>query len=203
MKRGRHHAGDQVRLAANHRALTDDRRIGVERVRPQRVADHRDRRTACAIFIVGEFAPAFRRDTEHTEIAGRHALLRHRHRAIAHDEIHAAAEAEDGHVDRRPALTQCQPGMAALRQVVLCPVGALIVATDHCQLIRMRIWEGAQQHAVDDREDRSICADAQRQREHGGDREGRRPQEHADRVSHVAHNATLDGSQRSSVASGV
>src|SRR5262249_26025812 len=39
-----------------------------------------------------------------------------------------------------------------------------VVTPDHRQLLRLRIWHRAQQHAVDDAEDRRVRADAQRQR---------------------------------------
>ena len=60
-----------------------------------------------------------------------------------------------------------------------CPSDHVIHAD---QSVGFGIRQRLQQHAVDDAEDGAVGADAERQREHGDEREARRLDEAADRV---------------------
>jgi hypothetical protein len=66
-----------VRLAAQHDRPADDRPIRIERADPQCMAQHGYGWTVHAILLVGELATQLGRDAEHSEEAGRRALLRH------------------------------------------------------------------------------------------------------------------------------
>ena len=57
---------------------------------------------------------------------------------------------------------------------------------DPHELVGVRIRQRLDQHRVDDAEDRSGRADAEREREHGSEREGGPPQQAAQRVAQIA-----------------
>ena len=57
---------------------------------------------------------------------------------------------------------------------------------DPHELVGVRIRQRLDQHRVDDAEDRRRRADAEREREHGGEREGGPPRQAAQRVAQIA-----------------
>ncbi len=91
------------------------------------MAQHSNRWAVHTIFFVGELPTQLGRDAEHPEEAGGHALLRHRCRALAGNEIHATAQARPGgNIDGRAgAFAERHPREAALRQVVFGDARAL------------------------------------------------------------------------------
>ncbi len=57
---------------------------------------------------------------------------------------------------------------------------------DAYELVRVRVRQRLDQHRVNDTEDRSRRADTEREREHGGEREGGPPQQRAERMAQIA-----------------
>ena len=88
----------------------------------------------------------------------------------------------------------------------VCPMpivaGAIEMGDDLGEPLGLRIRKRPQQDPIDDGVDGRVRADAQRERQHGGDGEDGRLQQQADGVSQVAHTA-LDGSTRRQVDPGV
>ena len=68
----------------------------------------------------------------------------------------------------------------------------------YLELIRVRIRQRPQQHAVDDAEDGGVGADAERERQHGERRESRLTFESAERVEKVFSQVVHDGLDESS-----
>ena len=63
--------------------------------------------------------------------------------------------------------------------------GALHVADQHDEPIRVRVRQSAQQHRIDEAEHRRVGADADREHQNRDDAEGRRLDQTADGISHV------------------
>ena len=68
------------------------------------------------------------------------------------------------------------------------------------ELVRVRVRQRLDQHGVDDAEDRSGCADPEREREHGGKRECRPPRQATQRVAQIATERIGKGADRHSTS---
>jgi len=143
--------------------------------------------TVSPILVGGELAADGGRHAEDAEECRRDALLLHVLRVRADHHVHAGRSKTAGgrrQLDRGDAALQRFPGSASLS---VPDVTTRETRHDFGQPLRLRVWERAQQHAVHDRIDRSICTDAQRQRQCCGDRERWCLEEDADGISQIAH----------------
>ena len=103
-----------------------------------------------------------------------------------------------GEIDAAPAVGVPEAADVGERRALRAPVveierrhgrvehsGGAIGGVHLEQLLRVRKWQRSQQHAVDDGEDRGVRADAERERDDGGDRERGRGAELAQRVGEI------------------
>jgi hypothetical protein len=160
-------------------------------------------RTVGSILFGGELAADGGRHAEYAEERRRHALLLHVLGMRADHHVHAGRSKSAGgrrQLDRGDAALQRFPGSATL---AVADVAARETRHDLRQPLVLRVREGAQQYAIHDRVDRSICPDAQRERQCRRDRERWRLEEDTERVSQIAHIATLDGNWSGNVGSRV
>ena len=192
---GRHHADDFAAQAIDLDHLSDHRtsvKCGLPQLvrqnhdarRRRRRLSWRGRRAADVGFSLREQSSVRRLDSERVEqvlvdVCGTHAK-----RSIAGDEVRLARrERADGrkgavelaelHVFRRRDPELGEPERRKLRRQVHQPIG-------------LRIPERPQDDAVDDRENRGVGADAERERQHGhGGEAGSAPQ-HAQPMTHIA-----------------
>ena len=176
LKACRHDAGHRERLAVHGDDPSDDRRIRVEALAPQPVADHRQR-FAREERRGGEARPQNRLDADDREeirarfdggdahrLAARlgeiHLRIPPRRRVVEHLRQGAVIHEIDG---REPFVRE------ALR---------IIRLPDHGELIRIRVGKRPEHDAIEYREHGGRRADAERQRQHRRNREpGTSPQQ--------------------------
>ena len=200
---GRHDADDVVRPAVDLHGLPDDR-LPAKRRLPQFVREDRDRRAADArarrhrIGLARREEPSlFRLHAKGRQQMVVHQRRAHPHRAIARREIdragpaaraarrHAVADGEGAEVRERPAHLAELEILGCREPEPLQRAGGRIRREAH-QLLRRRISERPQNHAPEDREDRRVGADAERQRQQrDGGEHGAAPKR-ADPVAQIA-----------------
>jgi hypothetical protein len=189
---GRRHADDGVGLAVDLRIRSQHRRRRLVAAPPQRLADHRDAVAAALVLRIQEVSARHRRRAHHPEERGRRGGAR---RALG------SLRPGNGHAARRP---RPEVGEHAL---VLAPIEIALVggrpvgqrrqlAAPHLdQPVRIREGQRLEHHGVDHREERGGGADAERQREHGGDGEPGGPQQETETKAKIAqriHDGGLD-----------
>ncbi len=157
----RHHADDLKLFSVGIDVQLRQVRLGAEQLAPQRVADHGDVRIGAAF---GTEAVAQRRvHAEHIEELAGHGT----------DVPARAAVAADDQVSAAGVLGDRGEAMQSVAQVAIVQIGQrhrLAVAVDLVegdQLLRVRVWQGAQQDGIGDRQDRDCRAEPERQRGDG------------------------------------
>ncbi len=127
-------------------------------------------------------APEERRGTQNLEESRSDAHAWNLHRLAVSRQIHGdsidGGDLAEGAVARAP-----------IQEILrLNHVGAAerLAFPDHHQTVRLGKWEGAKEDRIDHAENRGGGADAQREHGDGGDGEGGRLAQHADRKSRVA-----------------
>ena len=192
-RRGHEDVGELVREEEPRRQHADDRdlpraalRRVVERERaaddvvgaaepalPVGVTDHGDRR-AIPLVLVRDEAPAKRPDAEHREqVAGDERVSRARAGAagiIGHRR--GAPRGEEGHVGQRVAPgTPVEDRGRGSRFAV--QAAADVVGPHEHEAAGVAVGQGPEEHGVRDAEQRRVGADAERERQHGRERETR------------------------------
>ena len=165
---------------------SQDARVAAESPLPERVAQHGDGRTVWPGFRLGERAADGWRHAEGLEQAGG--------RLRDGDLLGALAPEQVGgnHLDQCQRLERLR-ARAPLEEVQRMHrdgrlrIRRLFPERDEATGIRIR--QRTQQHRVDEAEDRGVCADAERQREHGDHREARALAKRAQGVSCVLERA--------------
>ena len=182
----RHDTYDRVRLAPEQNRLADDVRIAVEEPVPDVLAEHRDRRPAGPIFVVAERTALNRRDGEHSEVAGRHAMLADVRGRLPDDEIGpAAAHREHRGVKRGDAIAHRFPDRAVVRGRRKDAARPRRRSFDERQPGRIRIGQGPDQDRVSQAEDRRAGTNDERQRHDGRRGEGRRTPQDAHGIAEI------------------
>ena len=136
-------------------------------------------------FVLGhERAAGDRLDAEHVEDARRHPLARHRFGVAVAAGHHHAADVRRKAGDRleRPAARVPVEHVRRRREASRVRAGGL---PDRDQPIRVGVRQRPQQRRVDQREDRAVGADAERERQSPRRREHRRRTQLAERELHV------------------
>ncbi len=187
----RHHADDGDAAAVELNGAADDGRIAGEAALPETVAQDRDRVVSLRTFIVGERAPDQRRDAERREEVGRDVHADDFFRRARSGQVDAVV------VERRDPL-ECRRALAPADEVRRREhVGAArpprVGFPHHDQASGIAERQRLEQHRVDDREDRRVRADAQRERQHRDRREARRAQAQTDGVADVLKDVVHDG----------
>ncbi len=156
---------------------------------------------AGAILVGGEFAAGQHRDAKHREKAGAHALLLNEPCLFgsvrsADDEIDAGGPIrEDGPVRARHVVAHELPGPPIHGRVARHLAALLDRLREKGEPFRMRVGQRLEENGVDQRKDRRVDANRQREREDGGQREGWRAPQDAARVADVQPRC-LDESKR-------
>ncbi len=178
----RHDADDGAFHAVDENLCADDRPLG-ERAYPQLVREHDDERPVRSRLLLREYMPSRRCDTERREQVGRHDRRRDALRRFVGADVDGARVEGADVVERVVALSKLDELRAVDRKLIEPQLRE--PAADQNELARARIRQRPKQHAVDDAEDRGVGADAERQREHGDDREAGRARQSANRVARV------------------
>ena len=178
------------RIVVDRDRLADDLRVGAEPVAPIVVAQHRNRAVASLFVVVRRDDAADRRaDAEHLEIGAGHQLAGHalglpvrRRRSSPPSGARTCPEKTVGRRrasgDRRLTRAERAPPIrhrrscrgsprTSERQHVAARVAAVVVprAVEQHELVRVLHRQPPQQDFVDQREDRRVGADAQRDRQ--------------------------------------
>ena len=166
-------------------------------VAPESVTDDGHRRRVGAIVAGGQRAAGRRGDAHHRKVvAGNEMRLRPLGARRARDaDRHRVFSAADGgqRFERQARLSEELIGLVrvqvpgAAERVAAGGAFAHAARAEDDEARRLTHRQRLQQNRVEQRENRRIGADAQRERGDGDDREARGPQERANREANVAH----------------
>ena len=183
MKAGRHHADNRVASPIERDRLAYDLRACAKPALPEGIAQHDDLVLAIMVIFGSQRATRRRFDAERLkEFAG------NQHRTQALRLITARQVIVPVEVSRErfeylipilPVGEVCAPD----RPVIL-PLFQITFPNGH-QTVRILEWQRAQQYRIDDREDRGVRADAQRQGQDCYTRKAGPLQQHSQSVAHV------------------
>jgi len=169
LESGRHNTDDGQRLPAKHERLPDCRGVGAEPPPPERLADHDSRGRNCV--SGGEGAAGDRRDAQYLEEAEGHRSCRDGCRIVT-QRHHAAADGHRRHRDEG-AILLAPVEVIQGRGQEAGAVGRAI--PQHEQPVRRRLErQRPDEGSVNQREHRTVGADADRQRQHCHHGKGRR-----------------------------
>ena len=180
----RRDADHRDRRAVQRDDAADERWVSAETTCPQTLADHGHRR-ARLLFRVGESASRDRRDPEHVQQRGADAVA---------DELlglSRAAQIEAGESDRRELVER--PHLLAPRHEIqhrcaeVRKVEPIVLLGDLDEAMGIGERQRPEQHRVHDGEHRRVRGDRQRDGQHDGRRERRRPPDRAERVPKIVH----------------
>ena len=185
---GRRHADDRHRQAVERDVAVQHAGIAGEAPHPVVVAQHRDRLSARrAIVVRREGAADLRAHAEDVEEVAGHELAVHALGLSAGEQRQRRREAGDHAVEHRVLIPQVAVHRVRQGAVVERPSPERAGAVEHDELLGRLHRQHPQQHLVGEREDRGVRADAERQRQHDDDGEGRRLEEGAQGVAEIAH----------------
>ena len=168
-------------------APADDGGIRPERRRPERVAEHDHRRGALSCIAGLDEAAGDRLHAERLEQSGAR-LERRREERIAVGG-HRRREVPERRHRLDALLPRRQIDVVADGDELLRDARAIVAMTEDDEIVGVRIRQRPQQDGLDDGEDRGVGADAQRQRQNGGDREERLSAEQTNTVPQVVEHA--------------
>ena len=181
---GRGDADDGVAAPSHSQRAADNLRVAAERALPVAVAEHHHRMAAPRDIVLGQNGPAeLRLDAEERKRASRHRL--------AHDGALPCPRDRSARGERRRGDAAEDLGRALaqvldvrVRHRIEPPPAFGFVDVDE----RLGLHERgvAEEHRVDDAEDRCVGADADRERQHGHRREARMAAQRAQAVADVA-----------------
>ena len=186
----RHDADHFVCVAAERQRAPDDVRVAGEAALPHPGTDDRHVRPVRTVFVARERPAERQRRAEHGEVAARYV-----HRVDVLGQV-AAEEVRAG-IARLIRGDRLEGGRLVAPQDELRDRGQPRRADARRgheleEAIGLRIGERPQQHGVDDGEDRGVRADADGEHGERGQRESRRPPQHAARVDGVACEVSED-----------
>ena len=161
----RHDADYRVRSAVQPDVTADETRLRVEARPPEGLAQHDDAGTL-AVIVLRKRAPGDGPDAERIEDAGRDPLprdgFRHAVGAAHHHSAHTAHEAAND-LEAAAALGEIEEVVRG--DALVCGGGGAL--RDHHRASGLGNRQGPEQRGVDEREDRAVGADAERQGEDG------------------------------------
>ena len=166
------HAYDDVRIAVDRNGASGDLRIAAEPGCPRVVRENDDVRAAGPILVGAEATTDQRLHGEDAEVIHADVDALDLLGPVAAAEIHAGAGEVVGG-DPVERLGTAPGHELGNRRCAGCAVR--ILTADLNEPIRVRVRQRAQQHTVDDREDRGIRPNAQRQRHNHDQAEPRVP----------------------------
>jgi hypothetical protein len=172
LKVPRDDADDRPQQSVETDLAPDDAGIGIEPRPPQRLAQHDDMRPLDVVFV-GERPAGDRRDPEHVEYSRGDPLPRHRFGvAVRAGHDHAAdGWREAGNLLERPA-PRVPVEHVERRHVAGGVLRGPLPQGD--ESIGLTEGQRPEQGRIDEREDRAVGADAERQGQRGDQREARR-----------------------------
>jgi hypothetical protein len=180
-------ADDRERIVADDDLLADHVGIAGEARLPVAVADHGHRmRAARHVILRRQHAAERGLHAEHVEERSRHQLARRALRAALNAHGHgpvAAAEHTREHV-----VVIAEVDVVRIRERILIALPVAMkrsLALEQHQLLRILHGQQAQQGLIDQREDRRVGAEAQRDREHRDDGEDRRLAQRAQGIAEI------------------
>ena len=178
----RQHADDVMDLVVHRERRADDRRIAVELIHPELVAEHDDRRRADRLFAGTEGAPEQRLDADACRRNGR----RRRRSARAADRHGRRAGTACCGIRRRRS-SSCSSRLRSATSIIEYPSYSACAdgASEMHEPVAAADRQPMEQHAVHHAEDRRARADADGERNHRGEREHRRLAQRAHGVARV------------------
>ena len=192
IKRLGHHAHDDVRFAVEPDRAADDAGVGAEAVAPERVAEHDGLRGAEDGVFAREHASVGGAGLQRAEErrTGDQADDAFRLRAFGEVEALDVVDRRVGEaLDLRAAIEEIGNRDAHIFEA---EIAVVVIAVNEAVRVRPRV--GLQKHRVDDREDRAIGADAERERENRDQAEGGSTEKCADGVAEIGqHDGKGDG----------
>jgi len=182
------HANDGRRAVADAtqaNGLADDRRILVQSVRPETVGENDDAGSIGPVVLRPDEATEHRTKPHHIEIraADNSTLNRTRLAEADHGEAHGgevAKLAQSFHT--RAQVLYLGHGKGG---VFVADAGSALPDVD--QPVLAAIDQGLEQHSAHQRENGGVCADAERQGKHHGDRQPWSPNERISRNSQITN----------------
>src|SRR5262249_44674084 len=165
LESGRHYTYDHIRFAVERDGLVQNAGIAAETPLPQAVAQNDDFILAWLFLFRGEASPARGIHAHQLEEVGRHSDGANFFGFALASEVYTQAP-NPGHPLKSFILIAPVLKIRVGRDVITDSLPT-VVHPDHCQLFRLRIRQRAQQHTVDDAEDRRVRANAQAERDDG------------------------------------
>ena len=157
-KAARHYADKRIGIAVQQNFLADLRGISSEAAAPQTVTDDGDALASCGAVFFGEIAAERRLDAEHAEVARRDGRAAQMLGARSGGEVVADGGVRGHVLEGLAVVLEALP----LARVETHFVGGLFVGLGELDdAIRLGKWERPEKDAVDDREDRGVCTDAE------------------------------------------
>ncbi len=170
---GGHHADHLRAHAVDAHRPAQHPRVAAELAAPQRVAQHRHRRSTRPLLRRVESAPQGRRDAQHREQRAGRPGRRHPLRHVAAGQVDQSRPVDRHLGQRAPVAAVEQVGGVREAHLLEPEPRKRLPQTD--QPVRARVRQRPQQHGVDDAEHRRVGADRHRQRQHAQGGEPRRP----------------------------
>ena len=193
MKSARQHADHGTPRGVELNAAADDVRIGAEARLPEVVTDHHDRRRTLPQIVGCDQAPHRRLHAQRLEQFRRGAEPGDAHRLVPFEQraLHPAIRRQRLH--RLLALLEIDE--IADADEFLGDAGGHIAMLQDDELVGATDRQRAQQHRFDDREQRGVGANSERQRQHRGGGESRLHPKQPQRAAHILdeHSEGLDG----------
>ncbi len=177
-------ADDREGRAIERHRLADDVRRAAEAPLPETIADDHDRAVLAAsahVVRLGEGAAENRRHAQHLEETAA------RHDAVGVVRLAAARQVEAGRAIGEGPVEQLGIARAQLLPQRVGPGRPLLAGQQLDEMLGLLDRQGAQHQRVDDREDRRVGADAERQGEDGDRRDHRRRPQRTNRIADVRH----------------
>ena len=186
----RQDADDLAAHAVEVDGLAEDR-TGAQRRLPQLVRQDGELR-AVGVGLAGrEQATLRRRDAQRGEQVVGDRGAAHAHRTLAGHQVELAGGERPDRGERLGQLAELEE--LGRRDPELVEAHRREPAGQEHQLLWPRVGQGPEQHAVDDREDRGVGADAERQGEHRDEGEPGRAEQAAGGVAEIAQEMVHDG----------
>ena len=181
----RHDADDEVRPSLGHDRSTDNRRIAAEQPLPDAIAEHQHFRRLRPVVVRLDGAAEERRRAEQRKERAADARAEDALGQLQPADVEGPAGEERDALERRQAPPVLVIGQRAARdRAGAIAIDLAVHEREHAGGIAVR--RRPQDHGADDAEDGGVGADAERQRDDGGDGESRRAPQQADGVDDVA-----------------
>ena len=175
-KIGRHHADNRRRLLVESDPASDDVAVATESSLPESITDHSDARLSFAVVFSDKRSTEGSIGSEYRENIGGGILSRYLLRFTIVREVESAIE-EHRHIGKYLVLLFPVCEITEIDHVLIGSA-ALSLLPHHHDLFGIGIGKRAQQDCVDDTKDRSVGADAEREREESNKRHHRALQKH-------------------------